>query len=60
MDKQKAVYGALFCCKIIDEAKDVNSEEIGKTLFWDLESDIGKYSMLDKTLSQLATPHNKS
>ena len=48
---QKEEYGALYTCQIEGEAETLNTEEIGKTCFWDLKKDIGEYAELDKTLS---------
>jgi len=50
--EQKKEFGALYFCDIEGEAETLNTEEVGKTLFWDLQSEIGEVAELDITLSE--------
>lgn len=49
--EQRPEFGALFTCTIAGAAATMETSEIGKTLFWDLRTDIGEVSVLDHTLA---------
>jgi 8-oxo-dGTP diphosphatase len=49
---QHTEFGALYVCGIEGEALEMNTEETGRTLFWDLSSDIGPVAELDRFLAR--------
>lgn len=51
--EQNKEFGALYNCMLDETAKEINTDEIGRTLFWNFSDPIGDVAELDITLAEL-------